>query len=175
MEPVYAREDDVITPIRFAAGPWDPAIHHGVAPAALLARAIEAAQPPGAGQVARITIDLIRPVALRALKVTTRTLRNGRNLQPTEPVLTANSTQVARATAVRIPSLFASSRFRLLADVAAARSDPCEGAGTMRAERGGPSLAATAPCIHAGRLRPALTQHPGFDVPQKKGNRGRRF
>ncbi len=97
MEAVYADESDVITPTELAAGPWDPTVQHGGAPAALLARAIEATHPPGAGQVARVTVELIRPVPLAALKVTTRTLRTGRKLQLIEAVLTAQSTQVARA------------------------------------------------------------------------------
>jgi len=117
VEAVYAGEGAVITPAEFATGPRNPAVQHGGALAAMLARAIEAVQPPGPGQVARVTIDLIRPVPLTALKVTTRTLRNGRKLQLTGLVLTANSTQVARATAVRsrsthldLPAEAASSR-----------------------------------------------------------------
>lgn len=104
MEAVYADEGDVITPTGYAAGAWDPALQHGGAPAALLARAVEATQPPGAGQVVRVTIELIRPVPLAALKVTSRTLRNGRKLQLIEAVLTAEGTQVARATGVRLRS-----------------------------------------------------------------------
>src|SRR5260370_1259209 len=49
VEAVYVDEGDVITPTEFAAGPWDPTVQHGGPPAALLARAIEATQPPGAG------------------------------------------------------------------------------------------------------------------------------
>src|SRR5258708_10362496 len=101
VEPVYVDEGDVITPTEFAAGPGDPTVQHGGAPAALLARAIEAPQPPGAAQVVRVTIELIRPVPLAALKVATRTLRNGRQLQFIEAILTALSTQAARATPVR--------------------------------------------------------------------------
>src|SRR5258707_2092373 len=104
VEAVYVDEGDVTPPTEFAAGPWAPTVQHGGAPAALLARAIEATQPPGAGQVARVTIELIRPVPLAALKVTTRTLHNGRKLQLIEAILTAQSTQVARATAVRLRS-----------------------------------------------------------------------
>lgn len=104
MEAVYVDEGDVITPTGYAAGPWDPTLQHGGAPAALLARAIEAARPSGAGQVVRVTIELIRPVPLAALKVATRTLRNGRKLQLIEAVLTAEGTQVARATGVRLRS-----------------------------------------------------------------------
>src|SRR5260370_4928646 len=79
-------------------------VQHGGAPAALLARASEATQPPGAGQVVRVTIELIRQGPLAARKVAARTLRNGRKLQLIEAILTAQSTQVARATAVRLRS-----------------------------------------------------------------------
>src|SRR5258707_2012929 len=104
VEAVYVDEGDVTPPTEFAAGRWAPTVQHGGAPAALLARAIEATQPPGAGQVARVTIELIRPVPLAALKVSTRQHRNGRNLTLLEAILTGQSTEVARATAVRLRS-----------------------------------------------------------------------
>src|SRR5260370_4925019 len=104
VEALSVDEGDGITPTEFAPGPWDPTVQHGGAPAALLARAIEATQPPGAGQVVRVTIELIRPVPLATLKVATRTRRNRRKLQLIEAILTAQSTQVALATAVRLRS-----------------------------------------------------------------------
>jgi hypothetical protein len=87
-----------------ARGPWDPGAQHGGAPSALLARAIErhAIGAGGAVRVARLTIELLRPVPLGRVEVTARTLRPGRKVQLVEASLSAGGTEVARATGLRI-------------------------------------------------------------------------
>ncbi len=50
-----------------ARGPWDPNAQHGGAPAALMARAIERHEPGPASHVARLTIELLRPVPIGPL------------------------------------------------------------------------------------------------------------
>ena len=45
-----------------AAGPWDPGMQHGSAPASLVVWAAEAIPTPVPMRIARVTIDLMRPV-----------------------------------------------------------------------------------------------------------------
>ena len=45
-----------------AAGPWDPRMQHGLAPASLVVWAAEAIPTPLPMHIARVTIDLMRPV-----------------------------------------------------------------------------------------------------------------
>src|SRR2546426_7996288 len=60
-------------------GPWSARHQHGGPPAALLARAIEAAAPGFA--VARITVDFLLPVPIDRLAVRIETLRAGAKVQ----------------------------------------------------------------------------------------------
>jgi hypothetical protein len=85
-----------------ARGPWDPNAQHGGAPAALLARAIERHEPGPAGHVARLTIELLRPVPLGLVAVRTRTVRPGKKVQLVEAAILAAGTEVARAVGLRI-------------------------------------------------------------------------
>jgi hypothetical protein len=105
-EAVYLRDGDSFVATELARGPWDPNAQHGGAPSALLARAIErheAHQQEGAPvRVARLTIELLRPVPLGRVEVSVRTLRPGRKVQLIEASLSAGGTQVARATGLRI-------------------------------------------------------------------------
>jgi hypothetical protein len=90
----------VATPL--ARGPWDPNAQHGGAPSALLARAVDRHEPEPAMQVARLTIELLRPVPLGPVSVRTRTVRPGKKVQLIEAALFSGATEVARATGLRI-------------------------------------------------------------------------
>ncbi len=85
-----------------ARGPWDPNAQHGGAPSALMARAIERHEPGPATHVARLTIELLRPVPLGPLEVRTRTLRPGKKVQLVEAAIVADGTEVARAVGLRM-------------------------------------------------------------------------
>jgi hypothetical protein len=85
-----------------ARGPWDPNAQHGGAPSALVARAIERHEPGPAGHVARLTIELLRPVPLGAIEVRTRTVRPGKKVQLVEASVIAADTEVVRAVGLRI-------------------------------------------------------------------------
>ena len=100
---LYHHDGDRFVPTVLTTGPWDPAAQHGGAPAALLAGAIESVDAPGPMQVARITFELLRPVPLTPLQVTTEVLRPGRKVQLVQASLrTDDGTEVMRATALRI-------------------------------------------------------------------------
>jgi hypothetical protein len=93
---------DRFEPTELARGPWDPDALHGGAPAALLARALEAADGRSATAIVRITYELLRPVPLAPLDVRTRVVRPGRRVQLVEASLHADGQEVVRATALRI-------------------------------------------------------------------------
>jgi hypothetical protein len=89
-------------PTELARGPWSPDAQHGGGPAALLARAVERADPGPADFVARLTVELLRPVPLAPLDVAVRTMRPGKKVQWLEASLIADDVEVARANALRL-------------------------------------------------------------------------
>lgn len=75
---------------------------HGGPPAALLAREIERFESGDAFRVARITVELLRPVPHARLEVSAHLRRPGRNVQLIEATLRSPEHDVARATGLRI-------------------------------------------------------------------------
>src|SRR5262245_10832772 len=76
-EPLYTHESGRMVPSEHTRGPWSPDHQHGGAPAALITRALE--REAGAGfAVTRITLDLLRPVPLTPLIVTTEVTKRGK-------------------------------------------------------------------------------------------------
>lgn len=84
------------------AGPWDPRHQHAGPPSALLVREIEAAHPRADAAVARVAVDILRPVPLGELTITTKVLRPGRRVELLEARLVAAGTRVVHATTWRI-------------------------------------------------------------------------
>lgn len=101
-EAIFLRDGDGFVPTELSAGPWDPGSQHGGAPAALLARALEALPSEQPMRVARLTVELLRPAPMARLTVTAEAARPGRRVQLLTARLSAGETEIARATAVRI-------------------------------------------------------------------------
>jgi hypothetical protein len=103
---LFVVDGDTLVPTDLARGPWDESAMHGGPPSAVLTRAIEAAdQPVGIElQVARITIELLRPVPIEPLRVDAEVVRPGRRVQLVEAAITVAATglEVASARALRI-------------------------------------------------------------------------
>jgi Thioesterase-like superfamily len=99
---LFEIDGDVATPSELTRGPWDPRAMHGGPPAALLARAIERCDPGPATFLARITVELLRPVPLVPLTISARTLRPGKMVQWVEAILHADDVEVARAVGLRL-------------------------------------------------------------------------
>jgi len=122
-EPIFERAGGAWAPTGHARGPWDPDSQHGGAPAALLARAIEALEPGADMLVARITFEFLGPVPLAPLVADAWVNRPGRRFQIVEAELRSGARAVVRARAVRLR--------RGAIDVPAAARDsgppPCEG------------------------------------------------
>jgi hypothetical protein len=84
------------------AGPWSPAAQHGGPPSALAARELERHDPDGGMRLARVSVDILRPVPLGELAIRTRTVRPGRRVALLEAVLTADGQDVLVARGWRI-------------------------------------------------------------------------
>lgn len=80
-------------------GPWSPHHQHAGPSSALLARAIERAVAGDlAVQVVRITVELMAPIPIAPLTVSTTVLRAGRKVQRIDATLATDGRQLARAT-----------------------------------------------------------------------------
>lgn len=99
---IFYRDGAHFVPTELARGPWSPDAQHGGAPAALLARLAQDAEGGDAMQVARLTIELLRPVPIAPLTPRTRLLRPGKKVQLVEAALWHQETEVARCTALRM-------------------------------------------------------------------------
>jgi Thioesterase-like superfamily len=86
------------------AGPWGPELQHAGPPAALAARALERLPAEPGLRIARVTVDILRPVPVAPLTVTTRVLRPGRRTELVEATVSAGSHDVLRVAAWRVAS-----------------------------------------------------------------------
>src|SRR5436305_8341126 len=85
-----------------AAGPWDPSMQHGSPPAALVAWAAEALPTQVPMRIARVSVDLMRPVPVAPLTIETEILREGRKIQLCAIRLRAGGVFVVGATVLKI-------------------------------------------------------------------------
>jgi hypothetical protein len=93
---------DTVRATELTRGPWDPGAQHGGAPAALLGRAIERTDPGADMRVARVTMELLRPLPIGDLRVETELVRPGRRVQLVAARLYAGDTLAVQALALRI-------------------------------------------------------------------------
>jgi hypothetical protein len=99
---IYEVDGELFVPTELARGPWTPEAQHGGPAAALLARVLERREGGEGMFVARLTVELLRPVPLSPLTIAARIVRPGRKVQLVEASLNAGETEVARAVALRI-------------------------------------------------------------------------
>jgi len=83
-------------------GPWSPDAQHGGPPAALAARAMEDHEPDPLQRLARVSVDILRPVPVGKLTLSTRTVRAGRRISLVEVLMEANGQEVLIARGWRI-------------------------------------------------------------------------
>lgn len=102
MEAVFRVEGNRVFTSEHAAGPWDPSMQHGGAPSALIVWAAERIPTAQPMQIARLTVDLMRPVPVAPLTIETEVLREGRKIQLCMVRLLADGVEVARATVLKI-------------------------------------------------------------------------
>lgn len=99
-----------------SAGPWDPGLQHGGAPASLIAWAVErmpttARDDGSAGnarsngppmQVARMTFDFLRPIPVAPLEINIEVQREGRKIQVCNVTLLHEGVACVRASVLKI-------------------------------------------------------------------------
>jgi hypothetical protein len=102
MNAIYRVDGDRVVTSPDAAGPWDGSMQHGSAPAALVVWAAEAIPTPQPMRIARVTIDLMRPVPIAPLTLETEILRKGRKIQLCAVKLRAENVIVVAATVLKI-------------------------------------------------------------------------
>src|SRR6476469_7226357 len=101
-EPIFRVDGNHVVTSPDAAGPWDPRMQHGSAPASLVVWAAEAVPTPVPMRIARVTIDLMRPVPVAPLTLETEVLREGRKIQLCAVRLLAGDALVVGATILKI-------------------------------------------------------------------------
>src|SRR5262245_25471227 len=98
MEAIFRVDGANVVTSPHAAGPWDPNMQHGGAPASLVVWAAERILTAVPMQIARATIDLMRPVPVAPLRIETEVLREGRKIQLCAVRLFAGRTLTVAAT-----------------------------------------------------------------------------
>ena len=110
LDALYVPDGDLLVPTLLARGPWVATAQHGGPPSGLLTRAVEQhrsgpGEDPLAYLVSRMTVELLRPVPLTPLRITSSTTRPGRKVQLISASLwsgEAFDVEVARAVGLRL-------------------------------------------------------------------------
>ena len=102
MDAIFRVDGNRVVTSPDAAGPWDARMQHGSAPASLVVWAAEAIPTPVPMHIARVTIDLMRPVPVAPLTIETEVLREGRKIQLCAIKLLADGVVVVGATVLKI-------------------------------------------------------------------------
>jgi hypothetical protein len=83
-------------------GPWSDDAQHGGPPSALAARALERHEPDDRQRLARVAVDILRPIPVGKLSVRTRMVRPGRRIALAEAFIEADGQEVLHARGWRI-------------------------------------------------------------------------
>jgi hypothetical protein len=94
-------DDDVYEATELTIGPWSADAQHGGPPAALLTREVERRSGIPGGQTVRLAFDILGPVPVGRVRVTSRVLRPGRRVELVEATLDAGDRPLMRVTAWR--------------------------------------------------------------------------
>ena len=99
---LFLPDGQYLVPTERARGPWSPLALHGGPVAALAARAAEVHVGGDEMQLVRVTLELLRPVPLAPLRVSTVMVKPGRTAQLLDTVVEADGVEVAWSRALRI-------------------------------------------------------------------------
>lgn len=98
----FEERADGVHPAPLARSPWNAEHQSGVAVAGLLTHALERAPSAAPMMFARIVIDILRPVPMKPIQVSTRVTRDGKRMQNLSAELTYDGEVVASASALRV-------------------------------------------------------------------------
>jgi hypothetical protein len=101
---LFEVDGEALIATEYSRGPWDPNACHGGPISALFVRTVERVDDTGPWQLARITVELLRPVPVLApLRIAAVVERPGRMVSLVGATLTtADGTEVGRCRALRI-------------------------------------------------------------------------
>ncbi|MBT6095981.1 MAG: thioesterase family protein [Rhodospirillaceae bacterium] len=101
-EHIYTLDGDTFHPTHWAGSPWSATSQHGGPPNALFMRAAELAADEASMRVARMTVDILKPIPLQPLILSTSYARQGRRMAILDSKLSRadNGTPVALSRAV---------------------------------------------------------------------------
>jgi len=102
MDAIFRVDRDRVTVSPNAAGPWDATMQHGSAPASLVVWAAERIATAAPMRIARVSIDLMRPVPIKPLTLETEVLREGRKIQLCAVRLRADGVLVVAANVLKV-------------------------------------------------------------------------
>jgi acyl-coenzyme A thioesterase PaaI-like protein len=102
MEAIFRVDGDRVIVSPNAAGPWDGGMQHGGAPASLAVWAAERIPTAVPMRIARVSIDLMRPVPLQPLTLESEVLREGRKIQLCAIRLRADGVLCVAATVLKV-------------------------------------------------------------------------
>ncbi|HMD51460.1 MAG TPA: thioesterase family protein [Solirubrobacteraceae bacterium] len=101
VESVFVLEKDGrFLPTDGARGPWDPRALHGGAATALITAAFERVEAPTRLRIARLSFELVRPVPVAPLTLSTTIARDGRRVRELAAELRAGEDLVCRSIAL---------------------------------------------------------------------------
>ncbi|MEL6349912.1 MAG: thioesterase family protein [Myxococcota bacterium] len=103
MDAFYVQDGAAFHASPLTRGPWDSRFQHGGPPSALLTGAMARfGEDAERFFLARVTIDLLRPVPIAPVQVTVEPVKMGRTVQRLHARLTVDGNAVLTATAIRI-------------------------------------------------------------------------
>ncbi|SEP02500.1 acyl-CoA thioesterase domain-containing protein [Trujillonella endophytica] len=100
MEPSFTADGDALVPSASARSPWSDEMLNGHHVGGLVAWGVERDSPDADLQVTRLTVDMVRPVPMRPLRVLTRRVRDGRRLRSVDVSVVDGDVEVARGSAL---------------------------------------------------------------------------
>ena len=100
MEASFTPDGDLLVPSASAQSPWSDQMVNGHHVGGLVAWGVQRDSPDLGLQVTRLTVDMVRPVPMRPLRVLTRRVRDGRRLRAVDVSVADGDVEVARGSAL---------------------------------------------------------------------------
>jgi len=84
----FNKEGDVFTPQATAGGPWSETMQHGGPVNAIITMSVEAAAKEIGMDVVRLTMDILKPVPMKAVQIKSHFIRKGGKMAVVDTILT---------------------------------------------------------------------------------------